>query len=230
MQITLPRSAPVDDCGCLPRWLWYNPAPDPFAERRSMQFKMHDNSLFALLLRSPWWVSLLIAAAIGLLVRLSFSGDYLIYGMTATLPFLGVGVIALVRQLRVPSAGRVVATLEAAQALSWRVFAAAVEAAFVRDGFGVTRLDLPVADFELTKAGRVTLVGCKRWKAASHGIGPLQDLVALRKSRGAAEVIYLCGGELTDNARRYAADFGVRLVHGADLAQLLRDIGSRARA
>lgn len=192
-----------------------------------MQFKMHDNSLFAMLLRAPWWVSLLIAVALALLVRLTMSGDYLIYGMTVAVPFLGIAVIALVRQLRVPSASRVAATLEAAQALSWRDFAAALEAAYVRDGYGVARIDLPAADFEVSKAGRTTLVSCKRWKAASHGIGPLQELVALRKERGAGEVVYLCGGALSDNARRHAADFGVRLVMGADLAHLLRDIPLR---
>jgi restriction system protein len=94
----------------------------------------------------------------------------------------------------------------------------------------VARIDLPAADFEVTKAGRTTLVSCKRWKAASHGIVPLQELVALRKARGASEAVYLCGGALSDNARQYAADFGVRLVMGADLAHLLRDIGLRPKA
>ena len=195
-----------------------------------MRFKMHERSLFAVLLRSPWWVSVLIAAAIALLVRLTFSSEYMVFGMTGALPFLGVAVVALVRQLRAPSAGRVAATLGAAQAMSWRDFSTVVEAAFVRDGFGVARIDLPAADFEITKAGRVTLVSCKRWTAANQGVGPLQELVALRKSREAAEVAYVSTGALTDNAQKYAADFGVRLISGVDLAQLLRDLPPRAKA
>ena len=31
-----------------------------------MQFKMSDNSLFAMLLRSPWWLSFVIALLLGL--------------------------------------------------------------------------------------------------------------------------------------------------------------------
>ncbi len=36
-----------------------------------MQFKMKENSLFAVLLRSPWWISFLVAAAIGLVATLA---------------------------------------------------------------------------------------------------------------------------------------------------------------
>lgn len=194
-----------------------------------MRLKMHERSLFATLLRQPWWVSVLLALVVGLLVRLTLSGDYMIYGMTALLPFLGIGMIALVKQLRAPSATRVAATLAAVQALTWRDFSAALEAAFARDGYGVTRLDLPAADFEITKAGRVTLVCAKRWKAASHGIAPLQDLAALCKARDAAEAMYVSSGALTENAQRFASAQETRLVNGVSLAELLRDMAPPAK-
>ena len=189
-----------------------------------MKFKMHERSLFALLLRSPWWMSLLIAGGIGLLSRLLLPDDYRMFGYTGCAPFVGIALIALYKQLQRPSAARVAAALGAAQALSWRDFSAALEAAFTRDGYGVTRIDLPAADFEITKAGRLALVSGKRWKAASHGTGPLEDLVALRKKREAADTIYVSVGALTENAQRFAVGESMRVINGADLAVLLRDL------
>ena len=189
-----------------------------------MKFKMHERSLFALLLRSPWWVSLLIAGAIGLLVRLAVPEDYRMYGYPAIGPFVAIGSYALYKQLRAPSGARVAAVQDAVLALSWREFSALIEAAFTRDGFGVTRIDLPAADFEIIKAGRIALVSAKRWKAASHGVGPLEELAALRRSRDAAETMYISAGALTDNAQRFATAEGMRIVNGLDLAVLLHDL------
>lgn len=189
-----------------------------------MKFKMHERSLFALLLRSPWWVSLLISAAIGLLVRLAVPEDYRMYGYPAISPFVVIGLYALYKQLRAPSGARVAAVQGAVLALSWREFSALIEAAFTRDGFGVTRIDLPAADFEIIKAGRVALVSAKRWKAGSHGAGPLEELAALRRSRDAAETMYISAGALTENAQRFAATEGMRIINGIDLAVLLHDL------
>lgn len=189
-----------------------------------MQFKMHHRSLFAMLLRLPWWVSILIAAAIALVTRLTLSDNYLLFGLTLAVPIFGVGVVAFVKQMRAPSATRVAETLAAAQALPWRDFSAAIEAAFARDGFGVTRLNLAAADFEVTRAGRGAPVSCKRWKAASHGVGPLEELSALRKSRDAAEAIYISCGALLGNAQEFAVNAGMHVVNGADLVHLLRGI------
>ena len=50
-----------------------------------MQFKMHERSLFASLLRLPWWVSLSLAVVIALLSRLTLKGDFLIFGVTMLL-------------------------------------------------------------------------------------------------------------------------------------------------
>ena len=72
-----------------------------------MKFKMHERSLFASLLRLPWWVSLVIGVAIALLSRLTLKGDFLIFGVTMSLPFAVIAAIGLRRQLQLPSAARV---------------------------------------------------------------------------------------------------------------------------
>jgi restriction system protein len=137
------------------------------------------------------------------------------------LPFLVIGCYAGWRQLRAPSAERIAGTLETLRALSWEEFSAALEDAFRRDGYSVSRLNVAGADLELTKAARVSLVGGKRWKVARAGIEPLKELDAARQSREAHECIYVTAGDITDNASAFAAGKNIRLMQGAELAKFL---------
>src|SRR5471030_3300577 len=192
-----------------------------------MKLRMHDNSLFAVLLRSPWWISMGIGAGLFAAARFALPDAYKIYAFFFALPFLVIGTYTAWQQLRQPSAARVADTLAAVREMSWEDFSAAIETAFRRDGYTIRRLAGVEADFELLKAGRVSLVGCKRWKAARTGIEPLRDLHAAKGARDAHECIYVAAGEVTEHARKFAAEQGIRLVHGAELASLLP--GARRR-
>ena len=70
-----------------------------------------------------------------------------LYSVFIGLPFLVIGTVAAWRQLRLPSAERVAATLESLRLLSWDEFSAALEAAFQRDGYDVKRPAIAGADF-----------------------------------------------------------------------------------
>ncbi|HEY7241734.1 MAG TPA: restriction endonuclease [Burkholderiales bacterium] len=180
---------------------------------------MHKNSLFAVLLRSPWWVSLAVGAGVVAVLRLMLADIYAIF---AAAPFIFIAAYAAWKQLRAPSAAKLARSLEALRARPWQEFAGAVESAFQRDGYAVVRLDSREADFELTKAGRVSLVSCKRWKAARTGIEPLRELHAVRGKRAAHECIYIAAGEISANALSFSAQNDVKLLHGPELAKLLR--------
>jgi restriction system protein len=195
-----------------------------------MKLQMAKDSLFAILLRSPWWISFGIAAGIAVVARLVLPEKYAIAGALGGIPFIVVGAIAGWRQLRAPSAARVTSTLEAAGTMSWREFASALEDAFRRDGNVVTRLPGPQADYEIVKAGRASLVSCKRWKAASTGVEPLRELHAATEAREAHEGIYVAVGGFTENARRFAAENRIRIVQGTQLAQMLPGIGRGKKA
>jgi restriction system protein len=186
-----------------------------------MKFRMSEKSLFAILLRTSWWVSIAIAAGIALVARMALPEKFVVGGMLAAIPFLGIGIVAAWRQLRSPNAARVAAALDVVGSMSWREFSSALEDAFRRDGYATRRLDGGVADFEMTRAGRSSLVSCKRWKAASTGVEPLRDLDAATKAREADEGIYVAVGGVTENARRYAADKRLRVLEGAELAELI---------
>jgi restriction system protein len=190
-----------------------------------MKLRMSENSLFAMLLRSPWWISFAIAAGIAALSKAILPAIPIAYAVFAALPFLVIGAMAGWRQLRAPSAKRVANTLETVRAMSWSDFSAAMEDAFRRDGYSVTRLDAAAADFEMTKAGRTSLLACKRWKVARTGVDPLRDLHAAKDAREAQECIYVAVGEITDGARKFALEKNIRLMHGAELAKVLPRAG-----
>jgi len=190
-----------------------------------MKFEMAKNSLFAVLLRSPWWISFLIAAGVTGLAKVIMPAIPVAYAIFAGLPFLVIGSIAAWRQLRAPSAGRVAKTLEAVRAMSWADFSGAIEDAFRKDGYNVSRIDGAAADFEMTKAGRTALVACKRWKVARTGVEPLRDLHAAKDAREANDCIYVATGEITDGARKFAGEKRIRLLDAMELAKLLPRAG-----
>jgi restriction system protein len=184
----------------------------------AMKWQLPRNSLFAILARSPWWVSLLIAVG-------SFGGLRLVIpeGMAAfaAAPFLGIALYAGFLQLRRPGANRIAKTIERARGLSGEGFVSALETGFRREGYVVTRAD-GGADLVLRREGLVTLVACKRWKAMRAGIEPLREFDAATREHGAAGRMYVAAGEVTENARAFATERNIRLVQEEELARLLR--------
>ncbi len=193
-----------------------------------MKWEMNEKSLFAVLLRSPWWVSGAIAAAIGGLVGVLVREEWRIFAVFSSLPFAVIAAMAAWRQLKAPSGARVARTLDAVRAMPWSDFSAALEDGFRRDGYAVSRVDGPDADFEIAKAGRRALVSGKRWKVARAGVEPLKALIGAKDARDAHECVYVLAGELTDNARRFAVEKRIRLIAGPELARLMPDAGRGA--
>lgn len=197
-----------------------------------MKLEMAENSVFAVLLRSPWWVSIAVAGGVYVLAKFlldKFSTLPGIYALFVPLPFVIIGAYAGWQQLRAPSGARVATMLEALRAMQWEEFSGGIEEAYKRAGYAVTRLPGAQGDFELERAGRRSLLACKRWKATRTGVEPLRELHAAAQARDAHECLYVSAGELTDNARAFAAQKGIRLVHGAELAKLLPRAGRAAK-
>jgi restriction system protein len=186
-----------------------------------MKLRMHENSLFAVLLRAPWWVSVLVTAAIFAAARMLLPARYELYALFLALPTGVIAAVAGWRQLRAPSEASIAAALERLRAMPWEAFAAALEEGFRRDGYGVRRIQ-GAADFELEKGGRLELAAAKRWKASRTGIEPLRELKAAADAREAAGCLCLCAGEVTDTARAYAAENNIRLLEGLELARLVK--------
>jgi restriction system protein len=187
-----------------------------------VKFKMAEKSLFAVLLRSPWWISFVVVGLITLASGVLLPKEYFVVGALSGFPIFVVGCIAAWKQLRAPSPTRVAQTLQAVQTMPWRGFADTLAAAWRQGGFEVQPLNSGAADFCLTKGGSTTLVSARRWKAATHGVEPLRDLRTAMEQRGASAGLYvLAQGSLSDNARLYARDNGITIVQDNALAALL---------
>jgi restriction system protein len=141
-----------------------------------LKFKMAKNSLFAVLLRSPWWISAVIGLVLGLLGLALMPDQFRVVGALSGLPFIVIGAMAARRQWHLPSATRVAETHKALATMAWPVFAGLLEQSFRRDGYTVQRSKTAAVDFELERQGRRMLVCARRWKSARTGLEALRPL------------------------------------------------------
>ncbi|MGH8688981.1 MAG: restriction endonuclease [Burkholderiales bacterium] len=169
-------------------------------------------------MRSRWWASALAAAAAFGIARLFVPEAAALFG---ALPFLVIAAVVAWRETRSPRGARLESALARLQAMTWEEFARALEHGYRREGYDV-RPGRGAADFELERSAVVSLVSARRWKAARTGIEPLKDLAATARDRGARSAIYVCAGELTENARAFAGEASVQLLEGGELVRLAR--------
>jgi restriction system protein len=184
-----------------------------------VKFKMSEKSLFAVLLRSPWWVSFLLVAVVALLAGALLPDKYAGVGMLGGFPFFVIGCMAFWRQRNLPSDAHAEQVLQTLSGMGWRDFSALLETAFIRQGYSVTPLQ-GAADLQLEKKGVITLVSAKRWKAATMGVESLRELVAQRQALEAGNSVCISLGQVSDKARAYAAENRVTLISGVDLVVL----------
>ena len=190
-----------------------------------MKFKMSENSLFDVLLRSPWWISFVVVGLITLAAGAFLPKEYFVVGALAGFPIFVVGCMAAWKQLRAPNPAKVAEMLDAVASMPWRSFADTLATAWERAGYTVERLNADgnnAADMRLTLGGKTTLVSAKRWKAATHGVEPLRELQAAMAAADASAGVYVAAlGQVSDNARVYARDHGIVVLQGDAVAQLL---------
>ena len=182
--------------------------------------KPKENSLFAILLRSPWWASLLIAVALYFASRLFLPP---VAAAASTFPWVGLSLYALWRQSRVPSASRVEATLAQLREMDWEQFAPLMAAAFRREGYEVS---VPAGkssaiDLELRRQGYLTVASCRRWKVAQPGIAPMEELARAIEAADSRGAVFVTAGEPSPKAAAFAAQKGIRILGGADLVKLV---------
>jgi len=186
-----------------------------------MKLKMAENSLFAVLLRSPWWISFLVAGGFALVAIALLPADWRVLGALSGFPFLVIGVMAAKRQWGQPSAAQVQRTAETLSALPWPAFETLLKRGFEREGYEVKPLPGGRgADLELLRGGRRTLVAARRWKSARVGVEALKPLQAARDAAEADAAIFIGLGEPSEQARPYAAENGLQIWQAAELAKI----------
>ncbi len=195
-----------------------------------MKFKMSEKSLFATLLRAPWWVSFLVMFGVALVAGALLPEAYKTAGMLGAFPFFVIGVMAAWRQRNAISASRIQELVEQARGMSWRDFSVLIEEALRQQGFVVSRLNDGPADFQIEKNGRITLVSAKRWKAATVGAEHLRELLAVRESRDAFSCTCMSLGVFSQAAIDLASSSPMQLLGSANIAQLMHDGANALKA
>lgn len=185
-----------------------------------MQFKMAENSLFAILLRAPFWYSLVLALAIVILSAALFGMKASIFGIAAALPFFGIGIMAAWRQWHEPGEREIQELMDSVSGMAAKDFTRLVGDAYEKQGYEVEPFAGKAADLKLTRGWRIILVCTRRFKAARQGVEPLKELKQVSKEHEATGLVYVCLGQVTDNARKFAADNNIELVDAVKLAQL----------
>ncbi len=184
-----------------------------------MKFKMSEKSLFAVLLRSPWWISFVLVAVIALAAGALLPKEYAGVGMLGGFPFFVIGCMAMWRQRNLPSAAELEKGMSMLSSMGWRDFSALLETAFTRQGYTVKHLN-GAADMQLEKKGVLTVVSAKRWKAAALGVESLRELVAARDALEARNCVCITLGQVSAKANEYAEQNRITLISDADLVAL----------
>jgi len=195
-----------------------------------MKLRMARNSLFAVLLRSPWWISAVIALALGMASFALLPEQFRVVGALSGLPFAVIAALAARQQWRLPSAARVAETHAALGAMAWPAFADLLEQSFRRDGYSVERSEAAGVDFVLERKGRRLLVCARRWKSARTGLEALRTLQAAREATDAADGLYIGLASLTETARLFAAEHRITIWHASELAHALRGLSRKGAA
>ncbi len=190
-----------------------------------MNFKMRENSVFAIMLRSSWWVSASVAMVFIAASAAFMPPQYAPFGMMGATPFVVIAGMVLWRNRNAPDPQRIEAALAQAAGQPWRGFLAALEKVFVAQGYAVTSLSrgsgINGADLRLVRNAQTTLVSAKRYKAATHGIEPLRELAAAMEKTSAERGVYISLGEVTEQAATFAKEQGIELLSGQRLGALL---------
>ena len=178
---------------------------------------MAKENLFQILLRQPWWITVLVAFAI-------FWIAYAIHPAIApfvALPFVVLAIYIAFVQWRRGGPLDEAGTLATLRTMPWETFSGVVADAYRRQGYRVSPVNGRGYDFKLEKDGRVTLLQCRRWKVNQVGAGPVRELADAVDKNEASRGICLAAGEFSAPARTTAAAEPITLVSGRDLVMLV---------
>jgi restriction system protein len=181
---------------------------------------MAKDTLFNILSRQPWWITVLVAFGL-------FWIGYAIFPPIApfvALPFAVLAIYIAFVQWRRGSPFDVTETLATLRAMPWERFSTIVAGAYRRQGYRVSPSRDRGYDFKLEKDGRVTLLQCRRWKVNQVGVGPVRELADAVEQNEASRGICVTAGEFSTPARSAAAREPVTLLSGAELVSLVGKI------
>jgi restriction system protein len=176
-----------------------------------------SESLFQILLRQPWWITLLVAVAV-------YGVSHAVFPPVAlfmALPFGLLCAFIAFKQWRGGAPVDAAERLAALRSMDWEQFSTVIGDAYRRRGYGVSPAQGQGYDFKVTKGGRLTLVQCRRWKVNQVGVGPLRDLARAVDREEAGSGVCISAGDFSAPARAFVATEPITLLEGVELAELV---------
>lgn len=184
---------------------------------------MAKETLFRILSRQPWWVSLIVALVLFMIAQWIFPPVAPYVGI----PFVLVAAWIAVMQWRGKATANVPERLAELRDMSWDEFSSAVADGYRRQGYTVTASREAGYDFAAVKGNRTTLVECRRWKVNAVGVGPVRELVDAMIRLEAYNGVCIAAVAFSPKAVDYARGKPVTLLTGNDLVDL---VGAAGRA
>jgi len=173
----------------------------------------------AILLRSPWWYSVLIALFAISISMVPAEGKYLFLGVATALPFIGIALYSAYNHSQRLSPKRVQEVEQKARRLSATELAKKITINYEKIRFDVSAFDGDAAEYELERGVHKLLLSCKRFKAAKTGIEPLKKMTNAGKKCEATGYLYVTLGEVSTNALEYARQNNIELIQAEALAE-----------
>lgn len=201
----------------------------------------HHSRPLAELALLPWWVCVIVAGIVYVVVRWLFptlAGSRPVVGPLARAFANQAWWLAAVFLLPVPFAlfnarrrRRLVdrqLNLDSLRALPWRDFELLVGEAYRRQGYQVIERSGAHPDggidLELRDKDKKLVVQCKRWKARTVGVELVRELYGAMVGEEAHAAIFVTSGTYTPDAIDFARDKPIKLLDGHDVVTMLRGV------
>lgn len=183
-----------------------------------MAFKMSEKSLFAILLRSAWWYSVVIGLVLIAISLILFGGKYVLLGIFTAMPFFVIAGIAGYRQSKQPSQKRVQEVYELTRKMTAEQIASKIATSYTDVRYDSEPFKGNAADLELTRGNRKILLCSKRFKVGNTGVEPLKKLVSAGENVEATGYLYVALGDISSAAIEYANQNDIELIQTTRLA------------
>lgn len=201
-----------------------------------------SNSISDLLLQAPWWVSVVTAATVYIVMGVIIPAietdnqftNMILNAVAVPAPifsffFLLLAPFAFFNTRRKAKLLDQQTNLNSIRQLHWKNFEELVAEAYRRLGYQVTEGELGPdggIDIELRKDGELLLVQCKQWKARKVGVSIIREMYGVLTASNANEIIIICSGRFTQEAYSFALDKPMTLMDGYKLSALIQDVQS----
>lgn len=116
-------------------------------------------------------------------------------------------------------------SIDSIRALSWQDFERMLAAAYRDRGYSVTLTPRGAdggVDLVMTRDRQTTYVQAKHWKARQVGVQRVRELHGVAVANGVSNSILVSSGNLSSDARAFAAKAGMTVVEGTGLMPLIQ--------